>query len=514
MFNFLRNRLVLCIALIIFIIAKIPHLYYGFLGDESWVYGPGVILMYLHGPSLLPNAISAAYSRGHPLFFHSAFATWMRIFGNSTFSMHCFALVIALLLAIALYEIMLKLFNKKAALISVALLLLNIRFYAESSFVLNDIMVTLFVFLCLYFYTYEKYLLTSLFLTLLFLTKESGLVAGLVVGLDILFSIFKRNPIKVIGLKCIALFVPAVVMILFFIIQKKTQGWYLYPNHVTEINVGIENTLYNLQRSFTVIFYYEQMYYFPILLLMLIALAAWKQKKMKYLLFFIPAIIMYFSIFKFSFKEPLFYVSTTLFIVALIILFFKKIAQFNPIQERFIKLTTAFCICYIYFCTVNYFEYRYLFPAMFLISIVLMSVSYDFFISRLWKGSFNFIWILIICIGAFSYSIEGGEMRQYDHMYVQQQLIDYFEKNNWYDKKICSQPFVDEIHLKDPKTGFLHSDRVFKNVDHELTNDMEFVIFDNFEPNDLHDVVKKDSTFFLLHRFEKANAWIEVYRRK
>src|SRR6185312_16370159 len=108
MLQFLKTRWELLLVLSVFIILKIPALHYPFFADESWSYAPGVKLMYLHGPSLMPNAIDLLYSRGHPLLFYAAAAAWMKIFGVSHIAQHTFSLLISLLLIAAVYEVTLR----------------------------------------------------------------------------------------------------------------------------------------------------------------------------------------------------------------------------------------------------------------------------------------------------------------------------------------------------------------------------------------------------------------------
>ena len=80
---FLRDRWPLLVVLLVFIILKLPHLDYLFYWDESWPYASAVNEMYQKGVSLSPIALGGEISRGHPLFFHAAAATWMNIFGDS-----------------------------------------------------------------------------------------------------------------------------------------------------------------------------------------------------------------------------------------------------------------------------------------------------------------------------------------------------------------------------------------------------------------------------------------------
>src|SRR5476651_1029876 len=121
MIQMIRDRWLLFIVVIVFIMLKISALSYPFFWDESWSYAPGVKLMYLHGPSLMPNAIDLFYSRGHPMLFYAAAATWMHIFGTGHVAQHSFALLISVTFLVSIYETTLRLFNKRVAIISLLL---------------------------------------------------------------------------------------------------------------------------------------------------------------------------------------------------------------------------------------------------------------------------------------------------------------------------------------------------------------------------------------------------------
>jgi hypothetical protein len=81
--------------LIIVAIIKIPHLYIPHFWDEAWSYSPAVQYMFEHKLGLLPSALPAEYSKGHPLLFFFLSASWMRIFGDSLVSKHSFALLVS-----------------------------------------------------------------------------------------------------------------------------------------------------------------------------------------------------------------------------------------------------------------------------------------------------------------------------------------------------------------------------------------------------------------------------------
>ena len=157
MAGFFKNRWFLFLVLTVFIICKIPHLYYPYYWDESWPYAVAVKDMYKHGISLMPSAVDPELSRGHPLFFHAVAATWMNVFGSSPLAMHSFALTISILFLISIYEAGLKLFNQRVAMISLVLIAAQVVFFVQSSFVLFEVLIAFLSFLSLYFYVrYSK----------------------------------------------------------------------------------------------------------------------------------------------------------------------------------------------------------------------------------------------------------------------------------------------------------------------------------------------------------------------
>jgi hypothetical protein len=99
-------------------------------------------------------------------------------------------------------------------------------------------------------------------------------------------------------------------------------------------------------------------------------------------------------------------------------------------------------------------------------------------------------------------------------MKVQQGVVDYFEQANAYDSIIGSGPYIELMHLKEPASGFLHSDRAFKNVTWDINGQTRYVIFDNIENDYRYQDFKRDSTFLLVYRTERKGIWAEVYKRK
>ena len=283
MFDFLKKRWVLLLVLALFILLKIPHLFYAYYWDESWPYAAAITDMYQHGISLSPAALDPNISRGHPLLFHAMAASWMHIFGGSHLSMHSFALCISLLFLIAIYEATLGLFNERVAIMSLLFVVTQVVFFVQSSFLLFEILMAFLAFLSLYFYVKDKYLLTVVCLSALFYTKESGLIMGFVLGVDALVGLCNRHVTwrnRVLRIASIG--VPCILIGIFFLTQKSIRGWYIFPLHNNLIEHKWSAFWYNFRRnSLRNIFYDELNYYSFILLLAVSAVAAIKNKSLK-----------------------------------------------------------------------------------------------------------------------------------------------------------------------------------------------------------------------------------------
>lgn len=513
--QFIKSRAVLILALLIFIVAKVPHLTYAFYWDESWVYAPAAMLMYAHGPSLLPNAISTDYSKGHPLFFPASCATWMNIFGTSHMAMHSFALFISVLLVIASHEVMLRLFSPTVAAISIILLLCNTFFFVNSSAVLADILIALLAFLTLYSYAREKHLLTGLFLTLLLFTKESGIVACAVIGIDLIRLLISRTiSTKIWLFKALSLAIPCICLLAFFVLQKQLVGWYLFPSHTSAIRIELPNTLYNVQRTMVQFFFSSGICYVHYVLLAACITAAIHRRNMRYLYPLLLAVVIYLMIMVFSWKDAIFHAFAFSAAITSGWLLWRPWPQFSPLQQRFLKLITAFALLYIYFCCVNFYEGRYLFPALFMLLIVIMAVFMGHLVSRSVRGTLPVIMACIIAVGIYNLSDREGEMSNFDRMDVQQDLVNYFENNRLYDASIATTAFLEQIHLQDPKTGFLRSAHSFSHVSSTIDTSARFIIFDNIEPDDHYNIISNAPQYSLVHRFSKGHAWVEVFKRR
>jgi len=301
MFDFLKSRWPLVVVVILFIMVKIPNLLLPYYWDESWPYAPAIIQMSHHGASLLPTAVEPLLSRGHPLFFHFSAALWIKVFGSTYKSLHAFALFISVLLLIAVYEAGYWVFNKRVAVISLLLVATNIFFFVQSTFVLLEVLVALLSFLSIACYARGQYFYATLTLTILFLTKESGLIAGFIIGFDALVALFnKQEKLNTRLLRLMPITVATAIIGLFFVLQKHYNGWYVFPLHVNTVLTRWKDILYRFRTcTFPTIFCmnYEYIFFFVLLIYSVIAIITLrKARSFALLLLVIPGILVYYFI--------------------------------------------------------------------------------------------------------------------------------------------------------------------------------------------------------------------------
>lgn len=482
--SFFKDRLFLWALLLVFVLLKIPHLDYPFYWDECWPYASAIRRMYDAGPGLLPGVIPSDYSRGHPLLFHFLAALWMKIFGTSFIAMHSFPLFLSVLGIAGVYEAGLKLFNRNVAMLSALLLSFQVMFFVQASFLLPEVFLAFLGFFSIYFYARRRFGLTILFLTALFYTKESGMVVGVVLGVDALLQTLRsKASLRDRLLPLLSVAVPVVLIALFFIAQKIIMGWYVFPFHTGLIELALPRILTKLRGCFDVLFVHDLRQYILLLLLVLFAAAAVKFK---------------------SLKAALAPVSG----------FFSDKTE----QARFIRLLLVFLPLFFLFTSINMFIGRYLLIALFPL-IFIGAVLFERYAALLFGKSGMIIVVAMIGIleGVAFYKNKGHgdtDLGAFDGMRVHKALVDYLEKHRYYHQPLGTNAYLERVHLTDPYTGYLKGADTFTQVHAQITHASQVTVFDNIEPDYQYEPVKADTSFIRTFRVEQGTVWGEVYVRK
>lgn len=469
----------------------------------------------------MPGAIDPELSRGHPLFFHAAAATWMNVFGPSHISMHSFALSLSLLFLISIYELGLRLFNRNVAVLSTVMVALQVMFFVQSTFVLFDMLVAFLAFLSLYFYSKNMFVATALCLSALFYTKESGLIAGFVIGIHALAGLADRKTSMSVRLKRLtSIGVPCILIGIFFLLQKYKHGWFIFPLY----NELIENRWEMFWYRFKVLsaantFSLHLRHYYFLLLLAMTILTTAKTKNYRHLILFFPALAIYYCTDDMRSGRLMpgipFFIVFVISIIVMLYITVKENYYDSLSQQRFMMLLCAFVFCFLCFSSLNFFTPRYLLasvvPVLFIAAVFLSK-----YIALTGKKMIYPVLLLILAIGFFSFKTNYGygdvDLGAFDAVHVEQKIVDYFEQNVPYEKVIGSS-FLEKEHLLHPATGFLHSDKAFVNTGWYINEKTDYAVFTNIEPDDRYEQVKRDPSFTLAYRYKKGEVWGEVYKR-
>ena len=521
--QFIMARWVLFAVMVVFTAAKIPHLSYPYYWDECWPYAPAIAQMSHHGISLLPGALDPDFSRGHPLLFHALAATWMRIFGNSHIAMHSFALVIALVMLVVIYESALRHFGRNVAIIALLLVATQVVFFVQSSFVMLEIILALWILLALWAYALGKYLQTSLWLTAAVFTKETALVLAFVLIIDAGVCLLNRNvAVKERLYRLCSVLVPLTLISVFFILQKQLRGWYVYPMHTDMMVFQWTSFWYKFRMSCMRLLFYDNYKFYPYLLLMLFSVvAALKSKKYRLLVLLLPAVILFYYVDDMR-------AGRILPSVPFFILFLGGVAWFafnyaskhffqQDAQRRFFYLSVFFVLSYCAFSAVNFFTYRYLIAPLVMMYFV-TAILFGLMIDHSWRWMIFPVVIVVLLTGFFSFrdnhNIGDCDPGAFRAMKVQQHVVDYLERVNAYDSMVTTSSALEGRHLLTPESGFLHSARVFTHLQFEITPATVFIVTDNIEPDEREKAIRNLPDFVLADSVRVEDVWARIYRRK
>jgi 4-amino-4-deoxy-L-arabinose transferase-like glycosyltransferase len=466
-FRFDIYDLLLLVLLIIFVFIKIPYLTLPFYWDEAWVYGPALRIMESKHLSLLPDALPVYYSRGHPLLFHFLGALWLRIFGTSLLSSHIFALTISICLIISVYVFCSKLLSKPVGLAASLILALQPIFLAQSVLVLPEVMISLFSLLSIFFFLKQKWIGYVIFTTFALYTKETGIVVVAATGIWFLIEtlILKRKEfsLKKFIRQCLILLVPIIFISIFFVIQKKMNGWYFFPEHVNYL----ENDSRSFANKFESYFAYVFIY--------------WGRNML-----------------------------STLLIISLFFYFFLKKFRNNK-ANRPLLLLSIFIILFLVASSMNFYSDRYALCMIAPFIIITLFLVHEVIKRKI------FFYLVIAAYSILQITIHIPIKTSSDHnlgyaesVKTHQQMVNYCIENNFRNKIIFTH-FLMLKDLTDPYSGYISDAEKFPNVSSIYTDSTELCIFSNMEGKEDYEKIKAEGNIKILKRFESHQAWSEIY---
>jgi 4-amino-4-deoxy-L-arabinose transferase-like glycosyltransferase len=449
-------------VIIVFFITKIPYLQLPFYWDEAWVYGPAVRKMAMTGISLAPDALPVDLTRGHPLLFHVLNASWIRVFGNTLFSVHIFNLLIACTLVFVIYLFGKKYYSEPVGTAAAYVLFLQPVFLSQSTLVLPEVMLGLFCLLALYFFLQDKYPGYLLFASAALLTKETGLAVVATCGLFFLITGYSKNKFRWpywAGLIKTAL--PVLPLFIYLFLQKKMYGWFLFPEHIGYMTFDLgEFWSKFIGRYLT----------FTVLL------------QGRNLLFFAMIISILWLIYK---KQKIGNMQVILALLLFIIIY-SLIGAVNFFSKRYILCIIPTFIILSLGITFMTFRNKYLLP-VFLVIFSLAQIQYIRF-----KNNSDHTLGFVNAVKA------------------NQSMIDYCLDNNMKDEKI-SVFFIQGRIMTDPLSGYIEENEVFTNLS-DKPFETDYLIVSSYDTNDSFLNFRNKPEMKLIKRFEFGRAWIELYK--
>jgi 4-amino-4-deoxy-L-arabinose transferase-like glycosyltransferase len=519
---YLRSRWLLLAILFVFIAAKLPHLSYPFYCDEAWVYAPAVKTMAINGPGLLPGVIPAGYSRGHPLLFHFLCALWIKCFGFSNVAVHLFPLLVSVVFLVILYEGCRHLFGSRIAVLSLLMLTTQVIFFVQASFVELEVMTAMFTFLSLYCYCTGRLFATSIALTLLFFTKESGLVFGAVIGLHALSSAItgkQKLPLRIRTI--LAVTVPVVLIAFFFVLQKATFGWYILPLHASLINTHWSDVYYSFRIALRCTFHNDiTSSILAFFVVSVSVIPAVVKRDIRYLFLCLPIAVVCALGNKYVTDNTGDVIWIVLWLVCFSLPFYCLLLLYPALRgasRRFILLLGYSVAAYFCFLSFTAVTFRYVLVQIVLVNIFL-AVCLDAFILAGGRALYYAAIAGILLIGVFAFYFDEGnddtDLEAFHAMHVQKNVVAFLERENGYDKVISGGCWWGLVHFYDTSQGYLSSRRIFSKISWDAPGrKSDYVIFDNICRDSNYERIRKDTAFSLVYKTRENKTWAEVYHR-
>jgi 4-amino-4-deoxy-L-arabinose transferase-like glycosyltransferase len=227
-----RHELALAGLVLVLVAFKLRDLPLPYFWDEMGVYGRAALYLYDHRLSLLPAALPAELSRGHPMLLVFVFASLFRVFGAVPLVAHVFMLLVAVGLVVSIFHVARSHFGAPVGLASAALLIVQPIFLAQSTMLLPELPLALAALWTMHFFCRGRHLATALCATVAILIKESAAVLSLVLAVAAIVQCVRSRRSRADAARAVAaLTVSVLVLGAFLLVQKHQNGWFVFPLH-------------------------------------------------------------------------------------------------------------------------------------------------------------------------------------------------------------------------------------------------------------------------------------------
>jgi hypothetical protein len=450
-----------------------------FFWDEAWVYGPAVKSMGNQW-CFLPSC-AGDLSRGHPLLFHFLGGVWIKIFGDSNYSLHFFAFSISLALFFSCYYIVLKWYGAKQAVFLSALVVVQNLIFSQSAMVYPEILLTLFALWTFYFFCIKNRLLFVLFGFLMCLVKEQGVVIiSAILFWEILTNLFRYSfryfVQKEFFLSFFLFLLQLSGLLIFLLLQKFQKGYWFFPEHIGMIKTDFRSIFYQFKLSCHHLFLSNGRF-----ILTAIIFSAFIFFSKKFNLLSRVSLVVVISLIMISltgvFRVPNLVILLAIFFILSVILSSFEFVELKEFFSSRLGLISSLIISYLFFCAFNFFTLRYLailVPFLFLFfyecATILMSVN------KFQTIILSFILLFSVFFLSIDKSIGDVSPRNYQAVLTQKEIIDRLILMGA-QKQAVYTSFLMRNNLNRAASGFVPSDNFFPRSTNYLLPDSAFPSF-------------------------------------
>ncbi|MFZ1691923.1 MAG: glycosyltransferase family 39 protein [Flavobacteriales bacterium] len=509
----------LLMMLCAFAVFKSSHLDLPYYWDEAWVYAPAITAMHDEGVSLMPWAIPPELSRGHPLFFHAVGAVWMNLFGDSFTAMHALPLFLTLLLVVATYRLGALLTDEATGFFAALLVCLSETVLAQSSLLLPEILLALLLVLSVTAYLQRKPWIFMISFTAALWTKETAIVAFVALLITHAWSFRDEHAWadrKAWRQWLLLIIAPVIVASSYFIVQRWSLGWFLFPEHVGMITWSKEDIAYKAREAFVMAFETEGVQWLTLTGTIAAPLLILRQRPVMAPLAafcFTASIKILWGRWPVPSSLQLIAVAAA---VATGIWLLARLARYQAPNTASPILLFGFCCVGLWaFSALNFYTPRYLLPIHpFLVIGTLAALKSTVLGSRSWVVPASSLAIAVVMMSSLGTDGHVGDTRlnYRDAISVHRDRIQYCTEKNLHDAHIMAS-FIDVHYMTHPESGYLQGSPVFTELATELHTDTEYAFVDYQSRKELPDELIAIG-FKQVARFRKGQAWGDIYWRE
>jgi len=255
------------IAIALFVIWRWADIGLPYYWDELGVYAPSALYLLDNGISMMPSALDPEFSRGHPMLCAFLYSCWMKIFGVKLTTVHLFSLIISLSTVLVTFLFGKEKNNARTGFWAASLLLVQPVFMAQSMMVLPEMMLAFFLILAVYFAHKKWWIAYFMSAALAILTKETGIVLPVaLMASTVLMSFGEKREFNLV--KRLSIFgAPLLVFVLFLIVQRIQNGWFLFPYHTDLMSFAPIEIWARFKQLMVFLFWKQGRFIWPILLM-------------------------------------------------------------------------------------------------------------------------------------------------------------------------------------------------------------------------------------------------------